>query len=154
MSGSSNSQIGPTFRKGSSNTLRTTSTGKAWRIHSSSSLMLATMQPSMLTSRGSLMMRRLTSSSQLRPWGPAGAAPVAECTYAFGVTNVNMFVATASILEDVEVSAYFGAAAGIISKDYLTDAGSILAVEARHPSYLRSALKEALFAQPFDTGPH
>ncbi|KFY31462.1 hypothetical protein V493_01088 [Pseudogymnoascus sp. VKM F-4281 (FW-2241)] len=52
---------------------------------------------------------------------PIGATSVAECTYAFGVIDVNMFVATALILEDVGV---FG---------YLTDAGSILTVEThRH----------------------
>jgi hypothetical protein len=35
----------------------------------------------------------------------AGVAPVVECTYAFGVTSAAAFVATASVLEGVGVSA-------------------------------------------------
>ena len=80
----------------------------------------------------------------------AGATPVAECTYNFGALTPATFVATASILEGVGVSAYLGAAADIMSAAYLTAAGSILTVESRHSSYIRASLKESPFPSPFD----
>jgi len=80
----------------------------------------------------------------------AGAMAVKECTYAFGITSVPQFVATARIFEGIGVSAYLGAARQIMNKDYLTAAGSILTVEARHTAYISASLGQSPFPNPFD----
>ncbi|KAK5115132.1 hypothetical protein LTR62_001829 [Meristemomyces frigidus] len=80
----------------------------------------------------------------------AGEAPTVECIYAFGITSVAQFVATAAIFEGIGQAAYLGAAPQIASKAILSAVGSILTVEARHNAYLRAAISETPFAQAYD----
>ena len=65
-----------------------------------------------------------------------GGEPVAEAEYDFGYSDLAGFVGVAQVLENTGVSAYDGAGQFITDPELLTAAGSIVAVEARHASYL------------------
>ncbi len=80
-----------------------------------------------------------------------GGTPVEEATYDFGYQNAAGFLAVAAALENTGVSAYDGAAASIENVDLLNAAGSIVAVEARHASYLNLLNDEDPFPSAFET---
>ncbi len=80
-----------------------------------------------------------------------GGTPVQEATYDFGYQNVAGFLAVAAALENTGVSAYDGAAASIENVDLLNAAGSIVAVEARHASYLNLINGDDPFPAAFET---
>ncbi len=82
-----------------------------------------------------------------------GGEPVAEATYDFGdaYTDPMAFMMTAAALENTGVSAYDGAAQLITDPELLTAAGSIVAVEARHASYLNLLTGEIPFPAAFET---
>jgi rubrerythrin len=82
-----------------------------------------------------------------------GGEPVAEATYDFGdaYDDPAAFLATAAALENTGVSAYDGAAQFISDPDLLTAAGTIVAVEARHASYLNLLNGEIPFPAAFET---
>ena len=82
-----------------------------------------------------------------------GGEPVAEASYDFGdaYTDPTAFMMTAAALENTGVSAYDGAAQFITDPELLTAAGAIVAVEARHASYLNLLTGELPFPAAFES---
>ena len=82
-----------------------------------------------------------------------GGTPVEEATYDFGdaYTDPMAFMMTAAALENTGVSAYDGAGQFITDPELLTAAGSIVAVEARHASYLNLLTGQIPFPSAFET---
>jgi Ferritin-like domain len=82
-----------------------------------------------------------------------GGTPVEEATYDFGdaYTDPMAFMMTAAALENTGVSAYDGAGQFITDPELLTAAGSIVAVEARHASYLNLLTGQIPFPAAFET---
>jgi hypothetical protein len=80
-----------------------------------------------------------------------GGTPAEEAVYDFGYTDANSFLMTAAALENTGVMAYDGAGAAIEDPGLLTAAGSIVAVEARHASYLNLITGEIPFPAAYET---
>lgn len=80
-----------------------------------------------------------------------GGEPVEEAEYDFGYEDAAGFLAVAAALENTGVSAYDGAGADIENVDLLNAAGQIVAVEARHASYLNLVNGEDPFPDAFET---
>jgi rubrerythrin len=82
-----------------------------------------------------------------------GGTPVAEQAYNFtdAYASIDGFLATAAALENTGVSAYDGAGQFITDPELLTAAGSIVAVEARHASYLNLITNESPFPAAFES---
>lgn len=83
----------------------------------------------------------------------AGIQPVQPCQYNFGnsFSSAQAMVQTATILEQVGVSAYLGAAPIVSSPTVLGAAASIFSVEARHQSFIRTVSGVAAAPNFFDT---
>ena len=77
--------------------------------------------------------------------------PVAECEYNFNVTDPSVFVVTASLIESVSVSSYINLLSQLQGSAFLNVFSSVLAVEARHSSFIRAALGNSPFPSPYDT---
>ncbi|KAL6715095.1 hypothetical protein ACLMJK_007356 [Lecanora helva] len=77
--------------------------------------------------------------------------PVEECVYNFNGTSPRVFVQDASLIEAVSVSSYITLLVNLSGSAYQRLFASVLAVEARHASFIRAALGEQPFPSPYDT---
>ncbi|MEP6663484.1 MAG: ferritin-like domain-containing protein [Verrucomicrobiota bacterium] len=80
-----------------------------------------------------------------------GGTPVGPCTYNFGYSTPEGFLAVGQALENTGVMAYDGAIASIHSPDLQTAGATIATVEARHASYLNLVNGAVPFPAAFDT---
>jgi len=83
--------------------------------------------------------------------GALGSAATKPCQYTFPYKTVSEALGLSRVLESVGVSAYLGAAADITNADYLTAAGAILTVEARHQAIIAEVNGGLGYPSPFDT---
>ncbi len=84
-----------------------------------------------------------------------GTSAIQALTVNFASINFNdrtSVLTTAKTFEDLGVSAYNGAGRLIVSPDYLTVAGKIVSVEARHAAYIRDLLYYNSFADTTAVG--
>jgi hypothetical protein len=84
-----------------------------------------------------------------------GAQPVSGCTFDFGgaLNDLPTMIATARVVENVGIGAYLGAAHLLDDPVLLTDAATILTVEARHQTVLNIfAGSGSSIPQAFDVG--
>jgi hypothetical protein len=72
----------------------------------------------------------------------AGGDPVESPGFEFPYESVEEFVALAQVFEDTGAAAYTSAAPFLTNSKYVAPAAQILAVEARHASYLRALTTE------------
>ena len=79
---------------------------------------------------------------------PVAAAP--SYNFADAYASLDAFLATAAAVENLGVQAYDGAARYISNPELLTAAGSIVAVEARHASYLNQITGAIPFPAAFE----
>jgi hypothetical protein len=79
----------------------------------------------------------------------AGGTPVKSPGFTFPYDSKEEFIALAQVFEDTGAAAYTSAAPHINNSAYVAPAAQILAVEARHASYLRGLNSKVPFPRSF-----